>query len=273
MDGKYEINDFSADVIERSRSIPVLVDFWAEWCGPCKVLGPVLERLAESNGSRWALAKVDTDAHQDIAARYGIRGIPSVKLFVDGAVADEFTGALPERAVVQWLEKALPNRFIKEIREAEQLILADKADQARSVLDGVLSRDAGNEHARVTLATTFLATESDKAAELVEGIEEDSRFFPLADAMRTISGLRAKLDHPDSLQEDSVRDAYLSAIRNLAAGRYREAVEGFIDVIRSNRYYDDDGARKACVAIFRILGEDHPVSREFRRPFGSALNV
>ena len=104
----HEITDFTTDVLERSNSIPVLVDFWAAWCGPCRTLGPVLERLAEKQAGRWVLAKVDTEKFPQIAAQYGVRGIPNVKLFIKGKVVDEFTGALPERAVEQWLAKAVP---------------------------------------------------------------------------------------------------------------------------------------------------------------------
>lgn len=99
---------FNEDVIETSRTKPVLVDFWAPWCAPCRVLGPTLERLAKESGGSWRLVKINADSHPQLVRQYGIRGIPAVKLFVDGEVVDEFVGALPERAVRQWLDKALP---------------------------------------------------------------------------------------------------------------------------------------------------------------------
>ncbi|HEY6866409.1 MAG TPA: thioredoxin, partial [Candidatus Eisenbacteria bacterium] len=101
----HDITDFEQDVIAKSRTVPVLVDFWAEWCGPCRVLGPVLERLADQAQGRWVLAKLDTERFTDVASRYGIMSIPNVKLFVNGEVADEFVGALPEREVRAWLER------------------------------------------------------------------------------------------------------------------------------------------------------------------------
>ena len=130
----YEVEDFTKDVIDRSRTVPVLVDFWAEWCGPCRTLGPVLERLAGKAGGRWVLAKVDTDRNQELAARYGIRGIPNVKLFVDGEVANEFTGTLPESAVAQWLERALPDPLRNEVARAEGLLQSGKVREAQTVL-------------------------------------------------------------------------------------------------------------------------------------------
>ncbi len=100
--------DFQQDVIETSRRKPVLVDFWAPWCGPCRMLSPTLDRLARESKGAWRLVKINTDQHPDLATRYEVRGIPAVKLFVNGAVAAEFVGALPEHAVRQWLDEHLP---------------------------------------------------------------------------------------------------------------------------------------------------------------------
>ncbi len=269
----FEVNDFSAEVLQKSQTVPVLVDFWATWCGPCKTLSPVLERLAAKNEGRWVLAKVDTDSNQELAARYGVRGIPHVKLFMGGNVVDEFTGALPEQAVIRWLEKVLPDRFKKDLARTEEFLRAGNTEEARLVLQGVLQQDPLHDGARVLLAKILLFSENARALELVKGIEENSEGFPMADAIRTIVHLMAKAALAPELVEDNVRDSYRAAISMLVNQEFNGALTGFIDVIRRNRYYDDDGSRKACLAIFRILGEEHEITRRHRREFGSALNV
>jgi len=269
----YEVQNFEVDVIDRSRTVPVLVDFWAEWCGPCRTLGPVLERLAGKADGRWVLAKVDTDRNQELAARYGIRGIPNVKLFVDGVVANEFTGALPESAVVQWLERALPDPLGNEIARAEALLQAGNVPEARGMLSTVLAKSASHEHARVVLAGTYLESAPAKAIELLEGIEEDSKEFPVADAIRTFAAMTRKLEQPDVLPAHPVRGIYLEALHALGRREYDTALEKFIDVIRTDRDYDDDGARKAVVAVFKVLGEGNPTTQKYRRSFSSALFV
>jgi putative thioredoxin len=272
MMGMYDTDDFAGDVLEQSYRIPVLVDFWAEWCGPCKMLGPILERLAGQSDSRWTLRKVDTDKHQDIAVRYGIRSIPNVKLFVKGEVANEFTGALPERAVVQWLEKALPGKFEKEIAEAQRMIDEGKTPEARRLLEGIVKEDAGNEEAKTELARTYLFDETERAVDLVRTIEPHSKFFPMAEMIRTVGDLLNKARHPEALAEDPVKGLYLDGIRALGRRDYAGALGIFIEVIRTNRYYDDDGSRKACIALFRLVGDDSELARRYRRDFGSALN-
>jgi putative thioredoxin len=269
----HEITDFATDVLDRSKTIPVLVDFWAEWCAPCRALGPILERLAERDRDRWVLAKVNTDHYQELAARYRVRGIPNVKLFADGKVIGEFTGALPERAVDEWLAKTLPGKHQKDL-EAAQILLAKKDDAAaRPILEGILDHEPDNEQARVLLAGTLVASDPARASSLVEGIEEHSRHFPLADAVRTYALLLEKASRPDSLPEGAVKPLYRQALQDLAGNNFDPALEKFIDVIRQDRAYDGDGARRAVIALFRILGEEHPTTLKYRRPFGSALNV
>ncbi|MGA9116487.1 MAG: tetratricopeptide repeat protein [Bacteroidota bacterium] len=264
--------DFDRDVLERSRTIPVLVDFWAEWCGPCRVLGPVLERLASASGGRWVLAKVNTDLHQETARQYGIRGIPAVKLFVDGAVTDEFTGAMPEAALERWLRRALPDPHRARLAEAARFLEKGERDPAGRILEEVLRDDGGNEQARVLRARLLLEGNPEEAAALVEGVEEDSPHHAGAEAVRTVRDLARKGARPEDLPPHPVRGLYLAAIGDLVAGRYEAALEGFLEVIRTQRSYDGEGARRACIAVFRLLGEEHELTRRKRRDFSSALN-
>jgi len=269
----HEIKDFASDVIERSQTIPVVVDFWATWCGPCRVLTPVLEKLEKEQAGKWVLAKVDTDRNEEIAARYGVRGIPSVKMFVDGEVKDEFVGALPENAVAGWLRRALPDPSKKELDAAEQLIASGEAETARQKLNAVLTADPKNERAQVLLSRFELFSDPGKAIQLIGGIEPGSEQHDMAEAVGTIAALLLSGNDASGLPEDPVRSVYLASIQKLAGRDFDGAVEGFINVIRTSRGYDDDGARKACIAIFRYLGENHEVTLRHRRAFGSALNV
>lgn len=273
----YDTTDFEKEVLERSRTIPVLVDFWADWCGPCRTLGPVLERLADEQVSSgdpdWVLAKVDTEAHSDVAMKYGVRGIPNVKLFVNGEVADEFTGALPEFQVRSWLKKALPGKNQERIDQAVALLAGGRADEARQILEEVLSEEPDNDHARVLMAQALLNDDPEKAEETVRGIHEDSDVFDQAEAVRTMATLARAVKDPASLPESVVKDTWLGAARNTLAGKYDEALEGFIDVIREDRYFADDISRVACIAIFRMLGPSHEITRKHRRAFDSALYV
>ncbi len=267
----HDVKDFQKEVLERSKEIPVLVDFWAEWCGPCRILGPVLERLAATADGRWQLAKVNTEEMPDVAARYNIRSIPNVKLFVDGEVSAEFVGALPEPMVRQWLQKHIPSKYRLELRRAEELLLQNKTGEAQPLLENILAHEPDNHKARVLLAQTHLSTNPQKARDLVQPIAEDSQFFDIAEAIRTFASLLHKHEQPEQLPEDAVKQPYLAAIAKLAEGDFAGALESFIEVIRTHRYYDDDGARRACVAIFKILGEESEITKSYRREFSRAL--
>jgi len=268
----YDVSNFEQEVLQRSHEIPVLVDFWAEWCGPCRVLSPVLERLARENGEAWTLAKVDTEQLPEVAARYQVQSIPNVKLFVDGAVTDEFVGALPEHQVRRWLEKALPGRFRKELAEAERLLQKGKSTEAKRLLEQIVQSDPQNNRAKALLAYLVLLKDPEEAARLVQNID-DPKLSEITESIRTIARLHGFAVNPESLPAGARRERYREALEFLFVEEFDKALVRFIDVIRQDRYYDDDGARKACIAIFKLLGEEHTITRKHRREFSSALYV
>jgi putative thioredoxin len=267
----YDTDDFEKDVLERSYRMPVLVDFWAEWCGPCRVLGPILEKLAEESNDGWALAKLNTDKHPELSARYGIRSIPNVRLFVDGKVVDGFIGALPENMVRGWLIKALPSKFHNQIKDAQRLLAEGRIGEAQAILEEVVGAEANNDLANTLLARTYVFSDPSKAIEIVDRIGPTSEYSDIAEAIKTFGEKFLYLEDSTPLKEGAPRERYLSAIESLRSQNFGDALDGFIDVIRKDRYYDDDGSRRACVAIFRFLGEDHQVTKEYRQVFASVL--
>jgi putative thioredoxin len=267
----HDVKDFQTDVLELSKTIPVVVDFWAEWCGPCKVLGPVLEKLAEKHKGDWELKKLDTEEFPDIASEYGIQSIPNVKLFLNGEVANEFVGALPEASVEQWLQSAIPDKHSSDLDRAEGLLREHRYEEARKILEPILVSAPDHDRTRALLAVALLFSDRGRAVDLVTSIDESSNSFELAESVRSLDRLLSKLDNPSVLADSTVKEKYLGAIRRLAEGNPDLALEQFIDIIREDRYYDDDGARKACIAIFKYLGEEHEVTRNHRRDFGNAL--
>jgi putative thioredoxin len=257
--------DFQCDVIEQSHDIPVLVDFWAEICAPCHMLTPVLEKLATESNGRWKLVKVNTDEYPDIAVRYHVSGIPVVKLFIKGEVVSEFSGAIPERSIRAWLKKELPGLYEKEIKLAAEFVFQGKPAMAVSLLEGVLHKEPDNLHAHSILARLRLFSHPDEALRMCASLENEPEYQDLVDTVRVLARLVTLSE--DKLPLDTARDIYLSAIDELKKQHFDAALSLFIDVLMQNRNYDDDGSRHACIAIFRYLGEEHEISKKYRKLF------
>jgi putative thioredoxin len=267
----YEVKNFQKDVIEKSFDKPVLVDFWAEWCAPCRMLGLIIEKLAEDNKEEWILVKVDTDKNQEVAMKYGVRGIPNVKLFRNGEVINEFTGALPEPAIKEWLKKSIPSKFTDQIEQAKILLNRGDVTTAKAILEDVRKGDLNNSEVKVLLAKILLFEDQKEALRLTQNVDGNLSNIELAESINTLAELlnRDKNSFPDS----DVKKKYLSAIEDIRRKDFDSALEKFIEVIRNDRNYDDDGSRKACIAIFKYLGEDNEITLKHRRDFGSALYV
>jgi len=276
--GEFELkSDFESEVLQESTRQPVVVDFWAAWCGPCRILGPTMEKLADEAQGRFKLVKVDTEAHPEIAQHFGIQSIPAVKLFIDGRVAAEFVGALPEARIRAWLEQEIPSENDRLFRAAEAILAAGETERARESLEIVLQADPEHAGARCRLAEISLFSDPDAARAYLEPIDDavegHERVEDLLQLARQTTLVDAKVLKSVEGHQPKAKwvDLYLEGNRALAKRDFAAALQAWIEVLTFDRELDDDGARKACIALFHYLGEDHPLTREFNSAFSSAL--
>jgi putative thioredoxin len=274
MSSRHELRtDFDTAVLERSHQVPVLVDFWAEWCGPCRMLGPVLEDLAEKAEGRWELVKVDTEAHTDVAQRYGIRSIPAVKLFSNGEVIGEFVGALPEPQIQTWLRQHLPGPGTAALSQAQTSLIEGDRERARREFEKVLELDPDQDTARLELARLLIEDDPAAAREHLESITGDAEAYEKAQHLLHLIDLVDAARAQERAPDDDVAAVYRQAALDFAHGDLEEALSKWIGVVEQDRGLDDDGARRACIALFALLGEDHPLAQKYRRRFSMALSV
>jgi len=267
----YEADDFQTDVIDASADAPVLVDFWAPWCGPCRQLSPVLESLAEA-ADDWTLVKVNVDDNPSAAQEYGVRGIPAVKLFVDGEVEAEFTGVKPKPQIETWLDEHLPSEEKSRIEQAEAALREGDHQEAEHLLWPVLEDNPDHDEAQILMARALAFKDPSRAQVLADEADvADPNLRQTRESVRTITRLLELGEDPSTLPENGVKETYVTAIEALDDQDFGTAIENFIEVVRTNRNYDDDGARKACIALFTLLGEQHPLTQEHRRTFDMAL--
>ncbi len=271
---------FAEEVIEASKTVPVVVDFWAPWCAPCRALKPVLEKLASEYQGKFKLAKLNIDEHQQIAARYDVRGIPNVKAFVDGALAKEFSGALPESAVRQFIEAIIPSPAQQLRHAALENVRAGELAVAEAKLREALALDEGLHAARVDLAELLFAREDlDAAARELTAVPEHERdeaaqllAAKVALAQRTSSlPDLARLREAVALRPADFQARIALAERFAAQSDFRAALEQLISVVEADRSEPREMARKRMLEVFR-LADDAVMVAEFRRRLSGALN-
>ncbi len=285
-DHAYDVTvaDFPAKVLGASRQVPVIVDFWAEWCQPCRILKPILEKLAAEYGGRFILAKVDSDRNQELAQRYGVRGIPAVKAFVDGEMVDEFTGALPEGQIRDFIDRLIPSPAEPLRQEALDAHAAGDLAGARQLMAQAIKLDPANDASYLDYVELSLAAGAlDEAREIMDVVRERCRDRNRVAALDAQLALAAGGGGGDvATLRDKVAadptdlDARLSLANALAVARdYRPAFEQLLEIVRRDRAWNDQAGRKTMLTLFTVLGaqpQHDDLVREFRVALSRTLN-
>jgi putative thioredoxin len=275
--------DFEQSVIENSFHKPVLVDFWAEWCAPCKALMPMLQTIAESYQGELLLAKVNCDVEPDIVSRFGIRSLPTVVLFKDGQPVDGFAGAQPESAVRTMLEPHVqmpPPAAADPIEQAQALFDDNRFADAEATLKVLLGEDNSNARALILYARCLTERgELDEAQTVLDAVKSDEHKAALAGAKAQIQFLGQARDLPDAAdlkarlaknpQDDEA--VYQLAIQQLARQQYDAALDALLKLFIRNRSYSEGLPHKTLLQVFELLGNDHPLVTTYRRKLFAAL--
>jgi putative thioredoxin len=265
-------SDFEQQVLVYSQKTPVVVDFWAEWCTPCRVLGPLLERLAQEAQGAFRLAKVNVDENNRLASQFEVRSIPAVKAFRDGRVIAEFLGAQPEPRVRDFIRALIPDPNDLQLEKANSLLLQGQTKAAEAIYRRVLQTPVPSPKATLGLAKSILAQgQSAEALRLIKAFPPSPEYshaqllIPLAEALTQTGAL--------TLDDDaSPLDAtYYNALHLAGRGNIEAALDGLLDLLRQQKNYGNGQARQVFLALLELLGDTNPDTRQYRSELASVL--
>lgn len=262
---------FIEDVLEQSEELPVIVDFWAPWCGPCRSLSPILERLAADPNLNFVLAKVNVDNNPNLSMQYRVQSIPAVLAFVDGDVADEFIGVQPETKIRQFIQQLIPSELDEALDDAESLLATRHWVKAEQMLRDLIEEHPERFDVALNLAKALLAQgEGCEARQLLKTVKdgqeliEAEKLSPLANYLCLIA---------EDLTEDEELSAleiqYRQGARLISRGNLEAAMDGLLDVLRQDKRYGQ--ARQVMLALFALLGDDDVLTQTYRTELASVL--
>ncbi len=271
-----------AAVVERSHQLPVMFDFWASWCGPCKSLLPIVEKLADEYQGRFLLAKVNIDEQQALATQFAVRSVPTVKMVRNAQIVDEFTGALPESQVRAFIDPHIEQPSDRVIAAAQQAYHQGEVAQAEALLREVMATEPINYRAHLTLAELYAAEgRTAETEQILAALPAAVATEPQAQALRArltfaqaATGTASTAELEQALERDPAASAtrFQLAARRVLEGDYEAALQLLLELLRRDRAYGDDAARKGMLQIFDLLGPDNELVGRYRRLMFTAMH-
>jgi putative thioredoxin len=265
--------DFEYHVITYSQNAPVIVDFWADWCGPCKTLGPILERLAEEAKGKFRLAKVNVDQNSNLAKRYNVRSIPVVKAFRDGLIVAEFTGVQPEGKIREFIREVAPDQGDLNLEKGFSLLEMQEPEEAETCFRTSLETSSDNTRARLGLIKSLLLQgKGNEAEDLLYDFPASSEYASAARLQPLARGL-VRFDQNEAFNEaqNPLDAAFNNSVRLVKMGNFEAAMDGLLEILRADKHFREDEARLILVAILEILGDKNPITRQYRGELASVL--
>ncbi|MEQ9443772.1 MAG: thioredoxin [Cyclobacteriaceae bacterium] len=256
--------NFEQEVIARSEQVPVVVDFWAPWCGPCQFLGPVIEALAEEAQGQWELVKVNTDEDQEVSMTYGIRGIPAVKMFYRGKIIAEFTGALSKPQLQKWLKDHLPDEGKEQLKAFIPQLFTNQHAETTQQLEQFVEAHPDMEEGQLLLAAASVGQHPERAREAVQDAHKN---FELGEDIRSLADLMTCSEEGSPKVMEQIQQAQLALKEN----RFETALQALIQATMLDKTFCQELPRRATVALFRLMDVDHPLTKKYRKQFDMAL--
>jgi putative thioredoxin len=263
--------NFDQEVVRYSMETPVVVDFWAPWCAPCRTLSPMLDRLASEAAGTFRLAKVNIDDNPGLSARFGVQSIPMLKAFREGKIVAQMIGAQPESEVRKFLRELAPGPADQALAEARGMLTARRWSEAEQAAGRALELEPSNSAAALIVVKAQL--QAGKGSSALGMLD---RFPPgnetsTAERLRPLAALLSEVESSADQPVDAVEAGYMQAARLLGRGNYPAALDGLLELLRHDKHYRNDDARKVFLAALEILGEDNPLTRPYRDELASVL--
>ena len=263
--------DFDYQVIAYSQKTPVLVDFWAEWCIPCRTLGPLLERFTQEGKGSFRLAKINVDKNPNLARRYDVRSIPAVKAFRDGHVVAEFTGAQPEGRVRDFLRTIAPSQDDLLLEKGQSLLGMRQVVDAEKCFRQFLEKSPRHPAGQLGLIKSLLLQGKIPEAGHLLAAFPDSKELPAAEHLRPVSIALERVKGGSAEVDEALDAAFINALRLVMRGNLPAAMDGVLDVLRQDKRYRDGEARRVMVGLLELMGEEDPLTRQYRNELASVL--
>jgi putative thioredoxin len=263
--------DFEYQVLNYSQKVPVVVDFWAEWCIPCRTLGPMLEKFAQEGQGQFRLAKVNVDHNPNLAMQYNVRSIPSVKAFRDGGVIYEFVGMQTEPQLREFIGNIAPSPVDLKLEKGLSMLQMEQWKSAETAFRQVIEELPRNTAAQLGLAKSILAQgRIGEAKQLLDNFPA-SREYSAADAMRHLTNALDKLENGQGYPEDALLAAYQRSLILFKRGNIPAAMDGLLDILREDKNYRQGEARSVLLGIFELLGSGNSLTRQYQQELASIL--